>query len=135
MSVLSKQFQNFFANHWNNNLKNPLSQVSTSDVITQNRASVQCMLNVVHFLRLQKSLCTEKKIPEFNLNYLHVAQGAQFCYAYFTSILYAELWCYNKLDDKMISSRSGLSSLDVICRTEDRDTTRALQNILREVSF
>lgn len=133
MAVLSKQFKNFFSNHWNYNYKITNSQSSTSDVITQNRASVQCMLNVVHFLRMQRT-CVDRKLAEFELNYLHVAQCAQFCRAHFTSILYLELWCYEKLDDKMVSSQSDMSSFDIICNTEEQDISLALQNILRQVS-
>lgn len=95
------------------------------------------MLDVIHFIRLQQNISADKRITDMDLNYLHVAQAAQFCSAHFTSILYAELWCYNKMDGSMISSQNGLSLLGFLCENEQKDleTTSALQNILRTVSI
>lgn len=132
--VISNQINNFFLNHWIY-YKDNLSQDSNRSFISQNRASVQSMLNAIHFVRLKQNSKKEaKRTGELNLNYLHVAKGAQFCSAHFTSILYAELWCYNILDSNMTSAKNMLSVLDYVCKTEDADLTDALQNILREVS-
>ncbi|KDR18216.1 Serine-protein kinase ATM [Zootermopsis nevadensis] len=103
-----------------------------------NRASVQCMLNVVHFARLQKCLKPKERKEGTNsqcleLNYLHVAQAAQFCSAYFTSILYAELWCDDSRESMDIDCAGGqsLSSLEYIC-DRSAQNGETLQNILKE---
>ncbi|XP_069700137.1 serine-protein kinase ATM isoform X2 [Periplaneta americana] len=103
-----------------------------------NKASVQCMLNVVHFARLQKNLKPGQRnggtsSQHLELNYLHIAQAAQFCSAYFTSILYAELWCDETRESNASDCVVGqsLSALEYICE-RNADNGVALQNILRE---
>ncbi|CAG2064179.1 unnamed protein product, partial [Timema podura] len=49
------------------------------------------MLNVVHYIRLQ-GVVRDNTSQSLDIDYLHVAQAAQFCSAHFTSILYVELW-------------------------------------------
>ncbi|KAF7998580.1 hypothetical protein HCN44_010988 [Aphidius gifuensis] len=48
--------------------------------------SVKCMLNIVNYLRIQSG-----NNDQSLLNYLHISKAAQYCSAYFTSVLYAEL--------------------------------------------
>lgn len=56
--------------------------------------SVHCMLNIVNFIWIQS-----KRSTSLNFDYLSIAKGAQFCSAYFTSVLYAELWCESFICD------------------------------------
>lgn len=46
------------------------------------------MITIAECIRVN-NLNTMNKIQ---LNYMHVAKAAQYCEAYFTSIMYAELW-------------------------------------------
>ncbi|KAB0793612.1 hypothetical protein PPYR_13232 [Photinus pyralis] len=132
--VISRQICNFFSSHWMHSETD-----SNSGNIVLNKLSLQCMLNTVHFLRLRKNLeDSSSRKDNFKLNYLHVAQAAQFCTAHFTALLYTELWCQEKLEqDRAILNNStitvsGLSYLDIIAQNEEPDTRKRLQYILRE---
>ncbi|GLV35047.1 telomere fusion [Carabus blaptoides fortunei] len=135
-AVISKQIRQFFCNHWASSMcsQGSSSQSSTDSVVTFNRASVQCMLNVINFIRLRRSTNEGRRsISELMLNYLHVAQGAQFCSAYFTSILYTELWCYDTMEQKpSTSTENNGSSLDLICENEEPEVSQSLEILLRE---
>lgn len=63
-----------------------------------------------------------------------MAQAAQFCGAHFTSILYAELWCYSKLEEKPYDIENKSSILEVVCEGESFELTFAFENLLREVT-
>ncbi|XP_054719337.1 serine-protein kinase ATM-like [Uloborus diversus] len=63
------------------------------------KATVQSMLSVLNHIWLnpkQEARNQRNVMKECfwkNLNYLEVAQAAQYCSAHFTAILYTELWC------------------------------------------
>ncbi|KAJ8933927.1 hypothetical protein NQ314_013683 [Rhamnusium bicolor] len=132
--VLSKKINVFFASHWNFTVPKYEAQNS----ITVNKKSVKCMLNVVKFVRLQKSYAQTRarQVGELELNYLKVAKGAEFCAAHFTALLYSELWCQARLQDIQNGRQNsellvGSTMLDVIYENEEEKVGEALQNILR----
>ncbi|XP_015117607.1 serine-protein kinase ATM [Diachasma alloeum] len=86
--------------------------------------SVRCMLNIVNFLRIQSSNNFESK-----LNYLPIAKAAQYCSAYFTSLLYAEL--SSEALKMSLRPRNNISVIDHLCEARP-DEGKALQEILRE---
>lgn len=61
-----------------------------------------------------------------------MALGAQFCSAYFTSVLYAELWCYHKLEEKKYDSKRARSILETVCENEPFELRLRFENMLRE---
>ncbi|XP_008559414.1 serine-protein kinase ATM [Microplitis demolitor] len=87
--------------------------------------SVRCMLNVVNFIRIQSDNNFILK-----LNYLHIAKAAQYCSAYFTSVLYAELYC-ETFKRETTESIDNISTIDFICEKNNTDG-KSLQNILRK---
>ncbi|KAK4874732.1 hypothetical protein RN001_014092 [Aquatica leii] len=130
--LISKQIRQFFSMHW----LHVLDQ-SIGGAVTVNKLSVQCMLNTVNFIRLRRNLENNTKFNQFCLNYLHVAQAAQFCSAHFTALLYVELWCQERLkeiqgvvDDNYANSTS-FTYLDIIVRHEESNGKRLL-HILKE---
>ncbi|XP_049947955.1 serine-protein kinase ATM-like [Schistocerca serialis cubense] len=110
-SIVIHHLQHFFKEHFQKHLQlvkklNTLSEMRT-DIsgpefklqVIMNRASVQCMLDVVHFLRMRRHAQQRISGVVIELDFLHISLAAQFCSAYFTSILYAELWCHEKLGE------------------------------------
>lgn len=91
---------------------------------------VRCMINVVNFMRIQSS----DNAPIF-LDYLYIAKAAQYCSAYFTSVLYAELWCQSMLQDsRLLQDKipgSWISAIDCICELRP-EPGKLLQSIVRE---
>lgn len=57
--------------------------------IFKNKSSIKCMLSVVECIRIYNQMFVTDPIQ---LNYLKIAKAAQYCGAYFTSVLYCELW-------------------------------------------
>lgn len=101
---ISYQIKMFFAKHCNNTKAQNSSLVQQS---TRNfkqvspiylcKSSVQIMLNVVHHLRCNQKFDDPKATAWDNqfwldVNYLHIAQAAHYCFAPFTSLLYTEIW-------------------------------------------
>lgn len=81
-----------------------------------------------------------RTVGVLSLNYLQVARAAQFCSAYFTSLLYVDLWAHEQV--KEIRNRGnqstlsqGPSTLDLVIQCESPDIQEELQLILREVSL
>ncbi|XP_044260658.1 serine-protein kinase ATM isoform X2 [Tribolium madens] len=127
-NLITSKISLFFNKHWNITVKH-----ENCDSITVNKASVQTMLDVVHFVRLQQNV--RKKQIILNLDYLKMAKAAHFCTAHFTALLYADLWCQAQIDQSPIDyalSSSTYTSLDLIYEKVDRTTGQALQHILRE---
>lgn len=60
-----------------------------SENIFKNKSSIKCMLSVVECIRIFNHRYINDVIQ---LNYVQIAKAANFCGAYFTSILYCELW-------------------------------------------
>ncbi|GIY53666.1 serine-protein kinase ATM [Caerostris darwini] len=72
------------------------------------KASVQAMLSVLHHIWLypkQESKNEKNILKDFwlDISFLEVAQAAQYCSAYFTAVLYTELWC-DKMREKSLRS-------------------------------
>ncbi|XP_047109240.1 serine-protein kinase ATM-like [Schistocerca piceifrons] len=140
-SIVIHHLQHFFKEHFQKHLQlvkklNTLSEMRT-DIsgpefklqVIMNRASVQCMLDVVHFLRMRRHAQQRISGVVIELDFLHISLAAQFCSAYFTSILYAELWCHEKLGSPMDTDK--MSLLESICRN-DKENGQILQHILWE---
>lgn len=53
-----------------------------------NKAVIKCMITVAECIRINNL----NTMNPTELNYMHVSKAAQYCEAYFTSIMYAELW-------------------------------------------
>lgn len=76
-----------------------------------------------------------------DLNYLLIAKAAVFCSAHFSSLLYTELWCQEKISEsgsKKLHSGTfehGYSLLDLIYESESLEITNVLQQILQVVSY
>lgn len=76
-----------------------------------------------------------RNIADLSLDYLKVAQAAQFCSAHFTALLYVELWCQTRLENLNLSEKHyTLTLLDFICQKEDPQIQQSLQSIMRKVS-
>nr|CAD7431238.1 unnamed protein product [Timema monikensis] len=89
------------------------------------------MLNVVHYIRLQ-GVVRDNTSQSLDMDYLHVAQAAQFCSAHFTSILYVELWSSEQIKEHpSIIVGDNVSPLDCIC-DKDPERGRDVEDILRE---
>ncbi|KAG8040922.1 hypothetical protein G9C98_001910 [Cotesia typhae] len=120
----------FFEEYYNssNNLENITRQNHNhSSKIDESfsHQSVRCMLNIVNFIRIQLDNNFILK-----LNYLHIAKAAQYCSAYFTLVLYAELYC--ETIKKSVAERpDNISTIDYICEVNSNDG-KSLQNILRD---
>lgn len=107
----------------NFDLKNHMDLSSQNSNLTCNRESVQCMLNVVNFMRIQSR---DKKLE---LDYAPIAKAAQFCSAYFTSILYTELSCQSVLGNNYMVYKDPL--IEHICENVP-EPGKELQALLRE---
>ncbi|CAD6215508.1 GSCOCG00000317001-RA-CDS [Cotesia congregata] len=120
----------FFEDYYNssNKLEYPMTpNHKNSSKIDESfsHQSVRCMLNIVNFIRIQLDNNFILK-----LNYLHIAKAAQYCSAYFTSVLYAELYC--ETIKKSVAERpDNISTIDYICEVNYNDG-KSLQNILRD---
>lgn len=119
----------FFENHCHNT--STMSQTpnlsATPTNIFLDKASVQCMLNVVNYVRLQKSAVKDESIC-LEVNYLFVASAAQFCSAYLSSIMYMELSC-NHEDRHEDFDGTSVSYVDYIYETRPTEG-KMLQNLL-----
>jgi hypothetical protein len=102
-NVLSRNFQEFFKSHFetcfnaqrldNESLSPDLVHVNGKG---QSTKTLNVMLSVVQHLRHQRVAKT-KMVWDQNfwliLNYLHVAQAALTCSAYFSAIQFVDIWC------------------------------------------
>ena len=95
--------------------------------VIRNQDSVRCMLNIVNFLRIQANDSVKLKF-----DYLPIAKAAQFCSAYFTSVLYVELWCESFLNGKRDIERTLI--IDRIYN-KDEIQGKIVKDILREASI
>nr|CAD7397996.1 unnamed protein product [Timema cristinae] len=125
-TVVSKNMRYFFKQHYDGHKSRVLLKQ-----IFFNKPSVQCMLNVVHYIRLQ-GVVRDNTSQSLDMDYLHVAQAAQFCSAHFTSILYVELWSSEQIKEHpSIIVGDNVSPLDCIC-DKDPERGRDVEDILRE---
>ncbi|XP_064597040.1 serine-protein kinase ATM-like [Liolophura sinensis] len=102
---LSSQINNFFSLHCEHtsteNSQTSSASASHKDkkLICMNKESVKVLLSVVQYLRHQDRIVSShiKHTPFANnmwldVDYLKVAKAAQNCSAFFTTILYTEIW-------------------------------------------
>lgn len=83
---------------------------------------VRCMLNIVNYIRMQVS-------DNFlNLNYMYIAKAAQYCSAFFTAILYAEMSCETLLNE--YNNFIDVSKIDYIYELLPQQG-KVIQSILR----
>ncbi|XP_063244550.1 serine-protein kinase ATM [Bacillus rossius redtenbacheri] len=135
--IISRNMRKFFQKHCEEHAVLQDTSISLqmrnrwAEQIVVNKASVQCMLNVVQYVRLQGA-SRDNTTQSLDLDYLHVAQAAQFCCAHFTSIMYAELWCAQQIkDDVMIGDEPNVTVLDYIYE-KNPEKGAIIQSILRE---
>ncbi|KAJ6636448.1 Serine-protein kinase ATM, partial [Pseudolycoriella hygida] len=83
---LQRAVLTFFEKHFEM-IQNPPATTKDQPIYL-NKAIIKCMITVAECIRMN-NLNTVSKI---RLNNMHVAKAAQYCEAYFTSIMYAELW-------------------------------------------
>lgn len=93
----------------------------------RNHDSIRYMLNLVNFLRIQ-----DDGLIALKFDYLPIAKAAQLCSAYFTSIMYVELWCENFLNGKREIESSLL--IDRIYQ-EDPIQGKIVKDIIRDASL
>lgn len=69
---------------------------------------------------------------------MNVAQASQYCDDHFAAIFYAELGCYNTLEElekqNCKTLPAGYTKYDVIYDSLDQETSKAMHNIYRTVS-
>ncbi|KAF6212973.1 hypothetical protein GE061_010686 [Apolygus lucorum] len=125
--LLNQNVNKFFEKHYR--LKQQGDSHSTS--IYMDRAIVQSMLSFVNFYRLTE-LSTNEGTDRLVLNYFHVGSAAKYCNAYFTAILYSELWMDSELmehaDSEGYSIASPLDKLSDVSKTD----AQVLQSLLWE---
>lgn len=115
LEMVVQQLDYFFNCHFE---KRTVPLKKKSSYVWGNKKSVECMLNVVHFLRININETLEK------LNLLHVAQAAQFCSAHFSCIYYAEM---SGLERKFLPG-GRMRSVEQICN--DTEAGRAMHENL-----
>ncbi|CAH0564561.1 unnamed protein product [Brassicogethes aeneus] len=129
--ILSTKINHFFEKQW----LCSLNKSSSEDVIRDKR-TVKCMLNVVDFVRLKKSYAKYHKANKLDVSYLYVAQASQYCDDHFAALLYAELYCYSKLEEVEKKHYkplpSGYTKHDLIYDSLDTETAKAMHNIFRK---
>ncbi|XP_067140412.1 serine-protein kinase ATM [Centruroides vittatus] len=116
-NIISSQIKMFFVKHCNHiKCQKPLLwQQSIPTSSNQNlsvylcKSSVQIMLNVIHHLRCNQKFNNSNSTAWDNqfwldINYLHIAQAAQYCFAPFTSLLYIEIWFDTRMREKRSNS-------------------------------
>lgn len=82
------------------------------------------MLNVINHLRIQT-----REQTHLDLDYLPIAMAAQFCSAYFSSVLYTELWCISNL--KEIRDFESIPIIDQIFE-KNNSSGKIAQDLLKE---
>ncbi|XP_044756174.1 serine-protein kinase ATM isoform X2 [Coccinella septempunctata] len=124
-TIITKKINKFFEGHWTAIMTN-----NKQNLIVLNKKAVKVMLSVVHFVRVNRSNLKQETAEDFDLDYLKIAKAAQYCSAYFTSLLYTEIWCHSKVET--IDSYSFKSSiLDLIHESDEGELSLAVLNILR----
>ncbi|XP_076632451.1 serine/threonine-protein kinase tefu isoform X1 [Colletes latitarsis] len=109
----------FFDYHFNFTMEPTMRKIKNCD-----HQIVRTMLNVVNYVRIQ--------VPDnvnLKFNYMYIAKAAQYCSAFFTAILYAEMACENILSDS--NEFSNVSKVDCVYEFEP-ERGRVIQNILRD---
>lgn len=123
-AALCSCINEFFHYHFNF-----VTEANVSSYVAHNAAScdhqiVRCMLNIINYIRIQ--------VPDnvnLKLNYMYIAKAAQYCSAFYTAILYAEMSCENILCD--YNTVSNVSKIDRIYELVP-EQGKVLQSILRD---
>ncbi|XP_041351980.1 serine-protein kinase ATM-like isoform X2 [Gigantopelta aegis] len=116
-AILSNRISSFFHEHCQLVLhmegRSSTTQLLSGETsICLNKDAVQTMLNIVQYLRQQDRPKQNQVLTQWDNNfwldidYLEVAKAAQFCSAYFSTILYSEIWSDTKRGDDRTSSQS-----------------------------
>ncbi|XP_076381605.1 serine/threonine-protein kinase tefu isoform X2 [Megalopta genalis] len=122
-SVICSCINQFFDHNFNPTTQN-LLLTTTCKTINCDHQIVNCMLNIVNYIRVQvaDNICLE-------LNYMYIAKAAQYCAAFFTAILYAEMSCENILND--YNNFTNISKIDHVYELAP-DQGKMIQSILRD---
>ncbi|XP_053981121.1 serine-protein kinase ATM isoform X1 [Hylaeus volcanicus] len=122
MSSVCSCINAFFNYHFNY-----MMEPNTSSSVMRKNCDHQimhCMLNIVNYIRIQVTDNVHLK-----LNYMYIAKAAQYCSAFFTAILYAEMFCENILND--YNNFTNVSKIDRIYELSPEEG-KVIQNILRD---
>ncbi|XP_076687337.1 serine/threonine-protein kinase tefu isoform X2 [Andrena cerasifolii] len=123
-TALCSCINEFFHYHFNFVTEANVSSYVAHNTTSCDRQIVRCMLNIINYIRIQ--------VPDnvnLKLNYMYIAKAAQYCSAFYTAILYAELSCENILCD--YSTVSSVSKIDRIYELVPEEG-KVLQSILRD---
>uniref|UniRef100_A0A336N0J5 CSON008049 protein n=1 Tax=Culicoides sonorensis TaxID=179676 RepID=A0A336N0J5_CULSO len=94
LSALNNEINNFFSEFY--------AATQTSDKFYQNTLIVKTMLMVYECCRVQEK---DNIIPKIKPNYLHLIKASEYCKAYFSCILYSQLWSSTEaISNKAISN-------------------------------
>ncbi|XP_058790954.1 serine-protein kinase ATM [Phymastichus coffea] len=95
-TTICRSINDFFHYHFGHSLREDETPSTVLQKMQNSTArdAVWCVLNIVNYMRIQ----TDENVI-LNFDYLTISIAAQFCSAYFSSILYAELWCHSKLSN------------------------------------
>ncbi|KAL3277397.1 hypothetical protein HHI36_012746 [Cryptolaemus montrouzieri] len=74
----------------------------------------------------------KKNLEDLNLDYLKIAKAAQYCSAFFTALLYVELWCHSTFEGLETGGVSFKTTiLDSIFEAEKEEASLAVVNLMR----
>ncbi|XP_076247506.1 serine/threonine-protein kinase tefu [Calliopsis andreniformis] len=114
----------FFAYHFNYNAELSESSHVVRKTLNCDHQIVRCMLNIVNYVRIQVADDVHLK-----LNYMYVAKAAQYCAAFFTAILYAEMSCENILSEYV--NTTNVLKIDYLYELAPEEG-KVIQSILRD---
>ncbi|CAK9823884.1 Serine-protein kinase ATM [Anthophora retusa] len=123
INIICLCIDKFFEYHFNFTTEGSIPSHAVYKATNCNHRIVRCMLNIVNYIRIQVSDNLLK------LNYIYIAKGAQYCSAYFTAILYAEISCETILNDD--NNLTNVSKIEYIYELSPQQG-RVIQNILRD---
>ncbi|XP_055888527.1 serine-protein kinase ATM-like isoform X2 [Biomphalaria glabrata] len=112
--TLSRQMSNFFQ-AFCQSVKHV--SVSGTDPVWRKKESLMTFINVIQYLRQRKRLNGRNEAEQtawdnnfwLDINYLDIAQAALFCGAYFSTILFAEIWWDVKINAVSVDSDGSTS--------------------------
>ncbi|XP_012149187.1 serine/threonine-protein kinase tefu isoform X2 [Megachile rotundata] len=122
-STICSCIDQFFNYHFNVIIKANVSSYAIHKVTSCDQRIVRSMLNIVNYIRIQVVDNLSK------LNYICIAKAAQYCSAFFTAILYAEMSCETMLND--YENSINVSKIDYIYELSPEEG-KVIQNILRD---
>ncbi|CAL7943643.1 unnamed protein product [Xylocopa violacea] len=113
----------FFEYHFNFTIETNIPSYKLHKCTNCDHRIVRSMLTIVNYIRMQISNNFLK------LNYIHIAKAAQYCSAFFTAILYAEMSCDAILNDD--NKFTNVSKIDSVYELSPQQG-KVIQNILRD---